>query len=204
MTTLPKFTFPEMKRWTVAEYHGLRDQGFLHDGDPIELIDGLLVYKDRRDSGGDPMTVGERHIVAVRKLARLDRQVEPYGCFAQTQLPVLLLGTHEPEPDACVLSGSPDDASKALVTEADIVLIIEVADSSLENDRAVKQRVYATAGIPVYWIVNLRHNTVEVYEQPDAQSGEYRIRRDLVPGESATIALPGGQTVFVPVSDLVG
>ncbi len=193
-----------MKRWTVAEYHGLRDQGFLRDGDPIELIDGLLVYKDRRDAGDEPMTIGRRHTIAVDVLSLLNQQLIGSGVYMRVQSPIILADQQEPEPDGCLMRGTPLDYRHKDFTAADALLTIEVADTSLEEDRETKQQIYAEAEIPVYWIVNLRHNTVEVYEQPDRQSGEYRIRRDLVPGESASIGLPDGKQVSVPVSDLVG
>jgi Uma2 family endonuclease len=204
MTTYPETVLRGMKRWTVTEYHELRDRGILADGAPIELIDGFLMYKDRGESGVRSMSHGPRHAYSVEQLASLDHLLLNSGHYMRTQLPVVLADIQEPEPDGCVVRGRRSDFRERLPRSSDLVLVIEVADTSLEDDRERKLRIYATAAILTYWIVNLRHNTVEVYEQPDPQSGEYRIRRDLVPGESATIALPGGQTVLVPVRDLVG
>lgn len=204
MTTYPSIPLREMKRWTVAEYHGLIEKGFLQEGAPFELIDGLLMCKDRRDSGGDPMTIGHRHSLAVDVLGLINQQLMGSGCYIRVQSPVAMGEEQEPEPDASLIRGAPQDFRSKKFTWIAALLVIEVADSSLEFDRTTKQRIYAAAGIPAYWIVNLRHNKVEVYEQPDAQSGEYRIRRDLVAGESANIPLPSGQTISVPVSDLVG
>ena len=204
MTIYPEMILRSMKRWTVSEYHALRDRGILADGAPIELIDGFLMYKDRRDSGVPSMSHGPRHANGVEQLASLDHQLVNSGHYMRTQLPVVLGEHQEPEPDACVIRGQRSDFRERLPQSRDILIVIEVADTSLDEDRSKKLQIYASVAIPTYWIVNLRHNTVEVYEQPDPQSGEYRIRRDLVPGESATIALPSGQTVSVPVSDLVG
>ena len=150
------------------------------------------------------MTIGRRHTIAVDVLSLLNQQLIGSGVYMRVQSPIILADTQEPEPDGCLMRGTPLDYRNKDFTAADALLTIEMADTSLEEDRETKQRIDTGAEIPVYWIVNLRHNTVEVYEQPDRQSGEYRIRRNLVPGDSATIALPGGQTVALPISDLVG
>lgn len=204
MTTYPEMILRSMKRWTVSEYHALRDRGILRDGAPIELIDGFLMYKDRGDSGAPSMSHGPKHANCVEQLASLDHRLVNTGHYVRTQLPIVLGEHQEPEPDACVIRGRRSDFRERLPQSRDVLLVIEAADTSLDEDRSKKLQIYASVAIPTYWIVNLRHNTVEVYEQPDAQSGEYRIRRDLVAGQSATITLPGGATVEVPVSDLVG
>jgi Uma2 family endonuclease len=74
----------------------------------------------------------------------------------------------------------------------------------LDRNRRIKQRAYAAAEIPEYWIVNLRNNTIEVYEQPDAERGEYRVRRDRQPGETIEITMPDGAKVAVSVAEILG
>jgi Uma2 family endonuclease len=195
---------PGVKRWTAREVHQMLEQGLIHDGDPYELIDGLLVFKNRAAAGEPPMTHGSRHIVTVMQLQRLDRRFDERGYFVQTQLPIAISDDDEPEPDAAIVRGRPQDYRQAMASGADCRLVVEVADSSLRYDRRIKQRTYAAAGIPEYWIVNLRNNTVEVYEQPDRERGEYRVRRDRQPGETIEVNLPDGTTVAVHVDEVLG
>jgi Uma2 family endonuclease len=194
---------PGLKRWTASEVHAMIEQGLLHDGEPFELIDGLLVHKNRAAAGADPMTHGSEHIVAVMRLQRVDRQLDGTGYFLQTQLPIAISADDEPEPDAAVVRGQPTDYLAGMASARDCCLVVEVADSSLLHDRGAKQRMYARAGIPAYWIVNLRTSVIEVYEQPDAQSGEYRVRRDHQRGEKIDIALPKATVLSVQVDDIL-
>jgi Uma2 family endonuclease len=194
---------PAFKQWNVDEFHLMIEKGIIAEGAPFELIDGAVVYKQRGDAGDAPMTHGRRHAAAVRRLAKLERRLDDTGCCIQTQLPVVMHDQQEPEPDACLLRGASEEYDVRKPIASDALVVIEVADTSLDYDRTVKQRVYAAAGIPIFWIVNLRNNTVEVYEQPDASSGEYRVRRDHQAGESMQVALPSGNSLAVGVNDIV-
>lgn len=193
---------PAVKLWTVDEYHQLIDRGVILDGAPIELIDGMLVYKDRGE-GGIAMTYGPKHAYAIAQLVELNGKLRKLGFHMRTQVPLTIRPNHEPEPDGAVIVGEPAAYRDRNPGPSDCCLVIEVADSSLDNDRGVKQRIYATAGIPAYWIVNIRHNTIEVYEQPDAQTHEYRVRRDRLPGETIDFTLPTGAALQVVVSEIV-
>ncbi len=194
---------PVVKRWTVNEYHQMIDLGLIMEGAPIELIEGMLVYKDRRDSGGSAMTHGPRHQLAVAQLAELTLVFASLGFHMRTQLPMLISQNHEPEPDGLVLPGRARDYRGRTPACRDASLVIEVADSSLNYDRTVKQRMYATAAIPAYWIVNLRDNMVEVYEQPDVLAGEYRGRKDHRTGDTIDLTLPGSGSLAVAVHDII-
>lgn len=193
---------PPVKRWSVDEYHQLMERGVLMDGAPLELIDGVLVYKDRGE-GGVAMTHGPKHAFALAGLAELNGPLRKHGFHMRNQVPLTVRPSHEPEPDGAVVLGLPADYRDRNPVPTDCCLVIEVADSSLESDRGAKQRVYAVAGIPAYWIVNLRNNTIEVYEQPDAQAGEYRVRRDRLPGESIDLTLPTGPAIQIHVDQIV-
>lgn len=74
-----------LARLTVDQIHAMLKAGILRDGEPIELIDGVLVYKDRSDHGADPITIGKRHNLAVKLLARLDPDLAALGCHMQIQ-----------------------------------------------------------------------------------------------------------------------
>src|SRR5437868_4533865 len=168
---------PLVKRWNVDEYHKMIDLGLLRDGAPIELIDGMLVYKDRGESGGRPMVQGSRHHLAVAQLVQLNAVLDRLGFHIRIQSSITVSPNHEPEPDGVVLPGKPVDYRR-IPTARDTALVIEVADLSLEYDRTVKKQMYATAAIPLYWIVNLRQNIVEVYEQPDLIEARYLKHQD--------------------------
>src|SRR5580704_12759015 len=135
-------------RLTVDQVHAMLEAGILRDGEPIELIDGVLVRKDRSDQGGDPLTIGKKHNLVVNLLVRLDRELAPLGCHMQSQGPICLPPRDEPEPDGVVLRGEPRAYSDRLPTARDATAVVEVADSSLPYDRTVKLALYARAGIP--------------------------------------------------------
>jgi len=145
---------PALKTWTVAEYHQLIERGVILSGAPIELIDGMLLYKDRGE-GGKPMTYGPRNAMCVRRLASLDSRFAPHGFPMRTQLPITIEPNHEPEPDGAIVRGSDDQYREHHPGPGDCLVVMEAADTSLERDRRIKQRAYAAAGIPEYWIVNL-------------------------------------------------
>jgi Uma2 family endonuclease len=177
--------------------------GILHEGDPIELIDGILVRKDRSKRGGDPMTHYPPHASAIRALLRLLQPVEKREYFVQSQLPVTLGTTREPEPDLAIIRGRDEDFRKTHPGPGDIAVVVEVSDSSLTYDRTTKQRLYASAGIPIYWIVNLVDNQIEVYEEPQASQGKYARPLEYKKEQTVTLELDSGLKVTIPVSSVL-
>lgn len=188
---------------TVEQYHRMIEQGILPEGEPIELLDGHLVRKDRSAAGDDPMTVGPDHVLVVKRLARLSRKLERLGCHMQTQQPVSLPPYDEPEPDAAVVLGSEEDYIGRLPVAADVPCVIEVADSSLRRDRTTKLRIYAHSGIGTYVIVNLFDRVVEVYSEPLAGKGRYRRCVTLAAGQSLELPATRGKRLAVPVRGLL-
>jgi Uma2 family endonuclease len=193
---------PDIVALTVEQYHRMIEQGILPEGEPTELIDGLLVRKDRSDEGGGPMAHGPRHSLTLKRLERLLRAVEGHGCHLHPQLPVTLAATQEPEPDLAVVRGAPEDFLAHHPGPADVLAVIEVSDSTLEYDRTTKQRLYAVAGIGVYWVVNLPEGHVEVYQQPGPATGRYAVRTDFRPGQVVRLPL-GAAFTEVAVSDIL-
>ena len=177
---------------TVQQYHAMIAAGILHEGAPVELIDGLLVQKDRRDKGGNIKMVGPRHATTVQKLPHsLDTAMAGAAFHARSQLPVTLSGLGEPEPDCSIVAGTADDYARHHPGPAEISLVIEVADSSLGYDRTTKQRLYATACIPTYWIINLQDDEIEVYETPLPDAGRYQTCVTYRSGSDIPLPLPG-------------
>ena len=90
---------------TVEQYHRMIETGILRSGDPIELLEGQLVPKDRSAVGEDPMTVGNRHALAIGILTELNAQLANRGSYLRIQLPITVLPDSEPEPDGCIVRG---------------------------------------------------------------------------------------------------
>ena len=201
---LTKGSTPVFAPITVQQYHAMITAGILLEGAPIELIDGLLVQKDRRDKAGAITMVGPRHATTVQKLPRvLENAVAGHPYHARSQQPITLSGLGEPEPDGALVSGTPDDYVSHHPGPADVRLVAEVADSSLGYDRTTKQRVYAVACIPLYWIVNLQDNLIEVYETPLPDQGRYQTRVDYRVGDEIAFRLDGHE-FRLDVRDILG
>ena len=176
---------------SVSQYHQMIDNGILEDGEPIELIEGALIYKDRRDESGGIKSHGVRHLRVLNKLmAILAQWTGGRPCHLQVQGPISIGETSEPEPDCCLVRGTPDDYADEVPQATDVLAVFEVAHSSLRSDRRVKQRLYASAGIPIYVIINLVDNMVEVHQQPNVTEQHYDQRTEFHRDE--TISLPMG------------
>lgn len=152
--------------WTVERYHRAIQSGLLPDDASVELLDGFIVQKDRAKAGNDTLTIGDRHRVAVVRLAQRAPLFEPLRSFLQTQQPIALPPLSEPEPDGAVVRGRIDDYLDHPPTASDLCAVIEIADSSLALDLGPKLRAYASAGIPQYVVADLVHGRVLVHEAP--------------------------------------
>jgi Uma2 family endonuclease len=181
----------------VEQYHSMLEAGILDEDEPVELIDGLLVYKDR----GGAVPVSPLHSFVTHRMAGLVPALEEHGCHLRLENPITLPPSHEPEPDGAVVQGRPEDYLKRHPGPADVLCAIEVADSSLRTDRTTKQGIYASAGIGQFIIVNLVESRVEVYEEPNVAEKCYRLVRILNQGDTISLHLAGGETLGVPVAD---
>ena len=147
-------------RLSVPQYHALIAGGILTENDNVELLDGQLVAK---------MPKNRRHGFFNELIANLMAGILPDGWHTENQQ-AITLATGEPEPDVLVLRGGLADYTVNHPVAADLGLVVEVSDTTLRTDRGVKLAQYASAGIPVYWIVNLIDNRVEIYSQPAGQA----------------------------------
>ena len=189
---------------SLDQYQHMIASGILLDGDSIELLDGLLVRKDRSARGEDLMTHNPRHALLIKRLQRLFIPVcESVGWHLQIQLPVALTNFNAPEPDVAIVRGTEENYADRHPGPADLLLVIEVADSSLSIDVTTKQRLYATAGVPRYWIVNLPESQVEVFERPDATAGKYARQASYPMGHTISWSISPQQCLDIPVSDLL-
>ena len=155
---------PVLYRWSRRKYERLIDHGFLHEDDPIELLDGLLMVKEPQHSP---------HRTAILLATKALERAFGDGWFVQTQSPIVLGRQSEPEPDLCVVRGSPRDHVRAHPRHP--ALVVDVAQSGLAIARRRKAHAYARGRIADYWIVNLVDRVVEVYREP-ARPGPARRR----------------------------
>jgi Uma2 family endonuclease len=186
---------PGLHRWTRHEYGRLIDHGFLDEDDPVELLDGLLLVKEPQHS---------RHRTAVLLVARALERAFGENWFAQTQSPIVLDDRSEPEPDVCVVRGSPRDYLASHPSRP--ALVVEVAESGLRMARGRKAAAYARAGIADYWIINLVDRVLEVHREP-ARPGPARASWGYVAievlGVEATVSPLAAPSARIPVADLL-
>ncbi|MEA2600207.1 MAG: hypothetical protein QOF89_1199 [Acidobacteriota bacterium] len=163
---------PLKKFYTVTGYYALLDAGILHEDDRVELIEGEI----------RPMPpIGSPHAGGVNRLASLFFGKLTGRAVVSVQNPLRLSEISEPEPDLLLLRFREDFYASRHPQPGDVLLLIEVADSSLEFDRRTKSRLYARHGVPEVWVQNLEGAALEVYRDPSPQG--YRDVRTLRRGD---------------------
>lgn len=147
--------------FTVEEFHRLAEAGILREDDRVELIRGEIL---------EMSPIGSRHAAAVNRLARLLIQALENQAIVSIQNPVQLGKDSEPEPDLVLLKPRADEYAHALPQAGDVLLLVEVADTSLAYDLEVKLPLYAQHGIPEVWVVDLLRERVLVFRHPQGES----------------------------------
>lgn len=179
------------RRFTLGEYHRMIDAGILGKRDRVELIRGEIVH----------MTpIGLRHSASVAFLIQRLVMRLADGALLWPGLPLMILPDSEPEPDIVLVKPREDFYRSALPQPADVLLLIEVSDSSLRYDRTVKRTLCAEAGIAEYWIVNLQQDGVEVHRQPH-RDGYQHVERI---GRGGIVASQAFPDVVLLVDDILG
>lgn len=188
---------PALRRFTVDEYHRMIDSGIIQEDHPVELIEGLVVYKMGRNPPHDAVIDTLQELL----LDRIDRK--KWRVRVQS---AITTADSEPEPDLVIALGPASRYRDRHPQPEDISLVIEVASSSLAADRTAKSQVFARAGIPNYCIVNLIDRVFELYTAPDTQATPpaYRHVAIVRPGETLKIELRDGALVQIPVVDVLG
>jgi Uma2 family endonuclease len=184
-----------VRRFTVDEYHRMIQSGIIPAEERCELLDGWIVLK---------MTRSPLHDLALGLAEdEIDRRL-PQGWFRRGQSAVTTTES-EPEPDLVVVRGRRRDYDTHHPGPAAIGMIVEIADSSHSQDRTVKGPLYARAGIPVYWIINLLDRILEVHTDPTGPdpAPAYRQRRDYPVGDLVPLVLDGPEIDRIPVADLL-
>ena len=186
----------------VEVYHAMIGRA-IEEGEPFELLRGQVLRKDSSHEGDDPVSIYPPHTISVLSLGRLDRLLEPLGCHMRPEQP-LTLGLHdEPEPDGAIVIGAMRDYRERHPGPGDVLMVIEVADSSLHRDRTLKHRIYAGAGIERYVILNLIDRVAEVYTQPLRELERYGRLETLGPGDELALPTARDETLTVRVGELL-
>jgi Uma2 family endonuclease len=185
---------PRVHRFTIEQYERMGELGFLTTRDRVELLEGWIV---------DKMTQYPPHATTIDLLVDAVRAVLPTEWIVRDQKPIHA-NSSMPEPDVAIVPGPRRRYAKRHPAARDVALVIEVADTSLEEDRERKGRIYAAARIPVYWIVNIPDGLVEVYTQPrTGKAPSYRRRQDFTRKGELPLSVAGSDVAWLAVRDIL-
>ncbi|MFM9264247.1 Uma2 family endonuclease [Tychonema sp. BBK16] len=147
----------QRRLFTVQEYHLMSEAGVFANNERVELIEGEIIQM---------AAIGKRHAARVDRLARLFSQISESLVIFRVQNPICLNNKSEPQPDIALVQPRADFYEESLPNSQDILLLVEVADSTVNYDRDVKVPNYSRSGIQEVWLVDLVENCLEVYRQP--------------------------------------
>ncbi|MBI3407951.1 MAG: Uma2 family endonuclease [Planctomycetes bacterium] len=194
----PDFQVPHfpVRRFSVDEYHRMIEVGILGEDDDLELLNGWLVPK---------MTRNPPHDAIMDLTHECVRRLLPDAWRIRIQSAITTADS-EPEPDLAIVRGPANRYLKRHPSPEEIALIIEVAQSSLDKDRNEKGPIYAAAGIPWYWIINLVDDCVEIYSTPSGPSDDpqYQKRTEQKLGDSVSLIVDGADLGKIAVNALFG
>ena len=192
-----ELTYAPSKLWqiSVERYHEMIEAGTLTENDRLELLEGFLVEK---------MTVNPPHSFTTDQIRDELTAVIPSTFFVKSQQPITTFDS-EPEPDVMIIAGKKRLFVNRHPGPEDVALLIEVSDATLQQDQTWKKRIYAQAGIPVYWIVNLPDRQIEVYTEPSGASANptYRHLVTYQEDDKIPVVVDGVETAVIPVRDLL-
>jgi Uma2 family endonuclease len=182
-------------RITVGQYHAMIEAGVFAEDEQVELLEGWLFHK---------MAKKATHRYSTRTLRKKLEKLLPLGWDVDSQEPITTLDS-EPEPDVSVVREGAFEDKKRHPKPKEVGLLVEVSEGTLARDRGMKKRIYARARIPVYWIVNLVDNQIEVYTDPTGpvKRPGYRGEQIYKPGDSIPLVLDGKEIAKIDVNDIL-
>jgi Uma2 family endonuclease len=192
----PSFPGRRLARITVRQYEAMIASGAFTKNDRFELIEGNLVEKTTKHPPHAVVTV-----LCAHKLSPL----VPTGWHAREEKPIRIPARDsEPEPDVALARGQITDYLQQHPGPADLALVTEVADSSVDEDRALAI-TYGAASIPVYWIINIPDRQIELYTEPSGPTPPLGYRRIIVlrPGDDIPLVIDGREIARIPVAELL-
>ena len=177
-------------RFTVDQYYAMAKAGILKKEDRVELIDGVIVAM---------APIGNRHLATTDRCTKIFIEAVGGRAIVRVQGSVTFDDRTMPEPDLALLKPRDDFYASEAAGPGDVLLIVEVSDSSLDYDRGEKLALYARFGIPETWIAALPEQTLEVHTEPDGD--EYKRKRIYSPGD--TISPGCFPDIALPVSEIL-
>lgn len=187
---------PRRRRWTVEEYHRATAAGAFRSDERLELIAGEI-YEHMSPQRS-------HHTSGISALEEALRALLPAAHYIRIQSPLTLAPDSEPEPDLAMVTGSWRDYRESHPKTA--VLVAEVSDTTLSSDRTIKASLYASVGIPEYWILNLNERLLEVHRDPAPSSSQpfgHGYRTILLLTETETVAPLYARNACIAVADLM-
>jgi hypothetical protein len=188
-------TLPEtFYRMSVERYHQMIAAGIFNEDDAVELLEGRIVNK---------MPKSRAHSIVTNLIIQALQQLIATTHHIESQEPITL-ETSEPEPDVVVLRGQILDYREHPQAQ-DVSLLVEVSDSSLQRDQSWKKQVYAEAEVPIYWIVNLPDQQIEIYSDPTGPSNNpnYRQLQSYSIKEEIPVVIDGQEIGLLSVQSLL-
>lgn len=185
---------PAQFQFSVARYHEMIRTGVLTENDRVELINGRIV---------DKMPIHPPHKKSLRHLLAALVKLPMADVVIDSQGPITL-DDSEPEPDITIAAGPESQYDHRQPTGGELHLIVEIAESTLRFDSSTKLEMYAAAGIPVYWIVNLIDKRVEVYTKPKGgKKPRYGKVTKYKPGDDVPVTIAGKKRGTIAVSEIL-
>ena len=175
-------------------FFAMIEAGVFKPDDRVELWDGWIVEK---------MAESQPHVGAGIKVTMTLVPLLPPGWCLSPENPVALGLKRVPLPDFAVLRGRGDDFSRRRTESRDVGLLVELAFSSLKDDLGPRLAGYASAGIPVYWVLNLVDSIILVFERPVPAEGRYETSQTYALGQSVPFRLDGVPIAEIPAADLL-
>lgn len=184
-----------LRRFTPEEYERLGELGIIGDDERVELLEGMIVTM---------MARRPEHDYVISQVAKLLQRAcgDQYHC--RVQLGVFTKESR-PEPDCALVREPAKNYAHRFPNRDDIAIVVEVADTSLRDDRKTKTRIYARAGFAVYWIVNMQERQVEVFTKPSGESTQpkYGIKRIYKEGDKLPVTVDGKLVGEILVAELL-
>ena len=175
---------------TTDDYHLLLRAGSLSEDDQVELIEGEII---------EMSPISPEHAARVKRLAELFHDAVRKRAIVSVQDPILAGEHSEPQPDVALLRPRADYYAKSHPGPEDVLLVVEIAETSVDYDRNMKMRLYARAGVPEAWLVSLPDQWIEVYQDPSPVG--YLSMRRVLPG--ASVAPQAFPDAAVAVSEIL-
>lgn len=187
----------DLFRLSVDQYHEMIRLGILTEDDAVELLEGVLVKK---------MPTNPLHRAVAYRIRKWLENYAVDGWFVDTNVPITIATQNsEPEPDIYLVRGCSEDYLARHPSPQDAALIVEVSQTTLYRDRGLKKQIYARAGVPLFWIVNLRSKEIEVYSSPTTTANPPDYAPPAIYGmqDQVPVILDGKQVGQLAVSQII-